>query len=257
MAGSSSGIGATIARLLARDGASVVVHGRDPGSAAAVVEGIAREGGTAVVVVGELADARAVAAVAEEAVEAFGGIDILVNSAGASPTFGPWLETSPELWEERFHTTTMYAVRLIHTLVPPMVERGWGRVVNIGSGVNAKPSAYGPEYSAAKAALQTIAVGLSQALADSGVTANTVSSGVVLTTNTEQVMQAQARRLGFEEEGEDLERRVARDMWPIPIGRMGRPEDIAEAVCYLVSEKAGFITGANLRVDGGSAGWVN
>jgi NAD(P)-dependent dehydrogenase (short-subunit alcohol dehydrogenase family) len=257
VAGSSSGIGESIARLLARDGAAVVVHGRDGASAAAVVETIIDDGGEAAFVIGDLADAGATEDVARQAVAAYGGIDILVNSAGASPTFGPWLETPPELWEERFRTTTMYAVRLIHALVPPMVERGWGRVVNIGSGVNMKPSAYGPEYSAAKAALHTIAVGLSQALTDSGVTANTVSSGVVLTANTDQVMRAQAERLGFEEEGAALERRVAREMWPIPIGRMGRPEDIAEAVCYLASDRAAFITGANLRVDGGSAGWVN
>ena len=138
-----------------------------------------------------------------------------------------------------------------------MMQRGWGRVINIGSGADSTPSGFGLEYSAAKAALHTIAVGLAHALTDSGVTVNTVTSGVVLTSNTEAVMQAQANRLGYTETGAELERRVAREVWPVPIGRMGRPEDIAEAVCFLASDRAGFVTGAKIRVDGGGAGWVN
>lgn len=257
VAGSSGGIGAGIARMLAEEGVTVVVHGRNGGSADRVAQQIRDGGGQAAVVLGDLSDARAVERIAREAEAQFGGIDILVNSAGASPAYEPWLETSPDLWEERFRSTTLYAVRLIHALTPAMKTRGWGRIISIGSGVYARPSAFAPEYSAAKAALHTLAVGLAHALGDSGVTANTVTSSVVLTPNTADVMAMQAARLGWPETGAALEARVAKEMWPMPIGRLGRVEDVAAAVCFLCSAQARHITGANLRVDGGSAGWVD
>ena len=91
----------------------------------------------------------------------------------------------------------------------------------------------------------------------SGVGANTVGCGVVLTENTEKVMLQQARQLGYPETGMALEARVAAEMWPVPVGRMARPEEIGAAVCFPCSPRADFITGAHLRVDGGAAGWVN
>jgi 3-oxoacyl-[acyl-carrier protein] reductase len=97
VAGSSSGIGAAIAKLLARDGASVVVHGRSSDSANVTVGEIERAGRTAKMVLGELTDAASVERIAAHALEAFGRVDVLVNSAGASPTYGPWLEPDPSL----------------------------------------------------------------------------------------------------------------------------------------------------------------
>jgi NAD(P)-dependent dehydrogenase (short-subunit alcohol dehydrogenase family) len=150
----------------------------------------------------------------------------------------------------------MYAVQLIRALVPAMRARGWGRVLNVSTAAGFKPSAFGPDYPAAKLALQTVAVSLMTELADSGVTVNTLTSGLVLTPNTLATMRARAAAEGFTETGEALEKRVTRDMWKVPLGRAGRVEELAAAACFLVSEPAGYITGAALRVDGGSSGFV-
>jgi 3-oxoacyl-[acyl-carrier protein] reductase len=249
--GSSGGIGSAIARQLAAEGAAVVVHGRDAAAAGDIQDQIRDGGGRAEVVLGELGDAEAVTRIAEQAVTAFGGIDILVNSAGASDSALPWFEATPDLWERRYRLSTIYPVRLIQALAPAMRTAGWGRVVNLGSLVGSKPGAFHPEYSAAKAALNNVTAGLANELAGSGVTINTVEPGVIMTPNTLAVVTEHARAFGITETGAEFECRVSSDLYPNLVGRLGTVDDIAAAVCFLASERAGFINGTLLRVDGG------
>jgi NAD(P)-dependent dehydrogenase (short-subunit alcohol dehydrogenase family) len=108
-----------------------------------------------------------------------------------------------------------------------------------------------PEYAAAKAALNTLAPGLANDLAGSGITANIVESGVVLTANTRSVMESTARSMGITDTGAALEQRVADEIWPNLSGRLGHVDDIADMVCFLASERAGYVTGTVVRVDGG------
>jgi 3-oxoacyl-[acyl-carrier protein] reductase len=257
VAGSSSGIGAAIAVALAAEGARVVIHGRNRNSAEGVAKTIQRAGGKAVSICGDLGDRGAVESVGHEALQAFGGIDILVNSAGASDHFDPWLDTSVSKWEKQYQLSALYAVRLIQMAVPAMRTNGWGRIINISSAVVYQPSPFAPDYTAAKAALHVTSPGLATALGPEGITVNTVCAGTILTTNTENVMEEHAKALGFTEAGAALERRVATEVWPNPTRRFGRPEEVAAAVCFLASTQASYINGATIRVDGGMGSTVN
>jgi 3-oxoacyl-[acyl-carrier protein] reductase len=252
IAGSSSGIGTAIAVALAREGVRVVVHGRSAAGAeaVAVAANIREAGGEASVVLGELGDASTVERIAREAMAAFGGIDILVNSAGASDHFDLWRDTSLETWERQYRLSVLYAIQLIQLIAPSMQAAGWGRIINLGSAIVFHPGGHAPDYTAAKAALQGVTPGYARDLGPYGVTVNTLCSGTVLTDNTERVMISHARALGLTEEGAALERRVAKEVWPNSIGRLGRPEEIAAAACFLASEQAAFVTGATLRADG-------
>jgi 3-oxoacyl-[acyl-carrier protein] reductase len=256
VAGSSSGIGAAIARKLAEEGADVIVHGRSQASAEAVAADIREAGRTADIVLGALDDAAAVDDIARNAL-ATGPIDILINCAGAGSSTRRWFDVPIEAWQHQIQFSLLYAVQLIRAIVPPMRERQWGRVLNVSSGAGFRPSAFGPEYAAAKLGLHTIAVSLASELADSGITVNTLASGLVLTENTMNTMTKRAAALGFTETGDALERRVCKEMWPVPLGRAGRLDELASTACYLVSVPAGYITGSSLRVDGGSSGFVN
>ena len=257
VAGSSSGIGAAIAVALAAEGARVVIHGRNKDSAESVAETIRRAAGEAVILYGDLGDPAAVEAIGRGALSSFGGIDILVNSAGASDHFDPWLDTSLNAWEKQYQLSTLYAVRLIQMTAPTMRANGWGRIINISSAVVYQPSPFAPDYTAAKAALQVASPGLAAALGAEGITVNTVCAGTILTPNTQNVMKGHARAMGFPEMGDALERRMATDVWPNPLRRFGRPEEVAAAVCFLASNQASYISGTTLRVDGAMGSTVN
>ena len=257
IAGSTSGIGAAIAVALAAEGARIVVHGRNKDSAESVAATIRDAGGEAVIVRGDLGDRAAVEAIGHGALEAFGGIDILVNSAGASDHFDPWLDTSVSMWERQYQLSTLYAVRLIQMTVPAMRSNGWGRIINISSGVVYQPSPFAPDYTAAKAALHVASPGLAASLGAEGITVNTVCAGTILTLNTQNVMKDHARMMGLSETGDALERKMATDVWPNPARRFGRPEEVAAAVCFLASTQASYVNGTTLRVDGGMGSTVN
>lgn len=258
IAGSSSGIGAGIAAMLAGEGVEVLVHGRSPANAAAVVDGIRAQGGKASALFAALDVPDEVERLARDAL-ATGPIDILINSAGATTSARSWFDVPMEIWQQQYQFSTLYAVQLIRALVPAMRERRWGRILNINSAAAFKPMAFHPEYSAAKLALHTVACSLSRELGDCGVTVNTLISGLVMTENTKAMMTKTAEAHGFTETGVELERRVLRDAWrsAIPLARAGRVEELAAAACFLVSQHASYITGASLRIDGGGAGYVN
>jgi NAD(P)-dependent dehydrogenase (short-subunit alcohol dehydrogenase family) len=181
--GSSSGIGTGIAELLADEGVSVVVHGRNEERANAVAARIRSRGGRAGVALGDLSTDDGAAGVAEAALAAFDGIDILVNNAGGT-TESPdksWFALPTQAWVATYESNVMAAVRLIHLLVPAMRERGWGRVINIGTAAGVTPTSGQPDYGPAKAAMLNMSLGLSKALSRTGVTSNTISPGMIRT----------------------------------------------------------------------------
>lgn len=249
--GSSSGIGEAIAKTLAREGASVVVHGRNERKATRVAGEIAAAGGKAFVALGDLSLDESAQRVAEAALSALGGIDILVNNAGVGGAQLPWMETPPTQWAQMFHQDVLSMVRLVQHLAPQMQMRGWGRFIQVASPAAMQPLGLGPDYSAAKAAIANLSVSLSKALAYTGVTANTVSPGGIRTAGFEWVWRRVAKQRGWADDWATIESRIVQDILPNPTGRVGRVEEVASLVAFVASPLGDYINGANLRVDGG------
>ncbi len=248
--GSSSGIGAVIVKLLAAEGAMVVVHGRDESRASAVAEAIRACGGKAEVAIGDLATNAGADAAAHAALSG-GPIDILVNNAGILPRQS-WMEATPDLWQQTYNSNVISSIRMIQRLVPQMRERRWGRVIQIGGGLAQQPHGSAPHYNATLAARHNLAVSLARELKDSGVTSNIVAPGAILTEENQPMLMQMAQAYGWGEEWEEIERRSVQMMAPNDVGRLGRPEDIATAVVYLASPMADYVSGATIRVDGGT-----
>lgn len=241
--GSSAGLGRAIAEMLAEEGASVVVHGRDPDRTRAVAAGI---GGDTVAALGDLSTAEGADSVARQA----GEVDILVNNAGYYDGLG-WSQVTAEQWAQIYQTNVVSGVRLIAHLVPGMRRRGWGRVIQIGGGLALQPAAAQPHYNATLAARHNLTVSLARELAGTGVTANTVAPGAILTEPVREMTAAVADQHGWGPGWDDIERSASQQWFPNDIGRFGRPSEIAAAVTFLASVHAEYISGADLRVDGG------
>lgn len=248
--GSSSGIGVVIVKWLAVEGASVVVHGRNENRANAVAEAIRASGGKADVSIGDLATDAGADALAHAALSG-GPIDILVNNAGILPRQS-WMEATAELWQQTYNINVISAVRMIQRLVPQMRERQWGRVIQIGGGLAQQPHGGAPHYNATLAARHNLAVSLARELKDSGVTSNVVAPGAILTEENQPMLIQMAQANGWGAEWKEIERRCVQAMVPNDVGRLGRPEDIAAAVVYLASPMADYVSGATMRVDGGT-----
>lgn len=177
-------------------------------------------------------------------------VNVLVNNAGPFLEHD-WEAAEPAAWLEAMNGNVVSAVRLTRALMPSMRNRGWGRVINVGSRAATTPLANMVEYSAAKAGVVNMTITLAQHLAGSGVTANCVSPGVILTPSLQRMFSDRAAAQGANLDPDGLEAQVTTDYAPNPTGRLGRPEDVAAAVAFLVSPLAGYINGLDLRVDGG------
>ncbi len=253
--GSSSGIGEAIAKTLAAEGVSVVVHGRRAVEAQRVAADITQGGGKAAVTVGDLGSDDEAAKVVEAARAAFGGIDILVNNAGAFP-MKPWLETTAAEWNDLYNANVGSVVRLVTALVPAMQERKWGRVLMVGSFLGPMPQPFVASYGATKMVNINQAVSLAKALGGSGVTSNVISPGPIRTPGMEAGIKEMAAAQGQPYDFAAFEANYVKETH-LPAGHIGSPVDIAHAVAFLVSPLANYITGTNLRVDGGMMPTVN
>jgi 3-oxoacyl-[acyl-carrier protein] reductase len=254
--GSTGGIGEGIAKTLAREGAAVVVQGRNESAGRRVQQQIEASGGKAVVAIGDLSTDDGAKRVADKAVAEFGAIDIVVNNAGAYEVRA-WADATPQQWLDTFNQDVLSMVRMIRLLVPQMKQLGWGRIVQLSSLVGVQPLAVQPDYGAAKAAVINITVSLAKELAATGITVNTVTPGPIMTAGWVEWARGIANARGWGDDLAQIEHHVVQEILPNSVGRVGRVDDIANAVAFLVSPLAGFINGANLRVDGGSAQSVN
>lgn len=248
--GSSSGIGSEIARMLAAEGVGVVVHGRNAERTQAVVRQIEDAGGRAAIALGDLMIEDGKAAVIDATGRAFGGVDILVDNAGAASSVA-WFETTGEEWTDSYRQNTLPAVALAQAFVPGMRERGWGRCIQISSrNAISAYAEFGP-YGAAKAALNNLTLSLSKALAGTGVTSNGIMPGLIYTPLVEDWFKTLARQQGSYDPA--VGRNFAiKNVLRQTVGRIGEAKDIAFAVCMIASPLNDFMTGTTFRVDGGA-----
>lgn len=234
--GSSRGIGWETARLMAEAGASVILNGRDQAALAERAAELVAAGHDAGHVVFDAHDADAAAMAAGRVLEERGCVDILVSNAGSAYRKS-LAETSLDGWRGvlESHMTTSFA--LARTLAPAMQRQKWGRIVLTSSVMGQISRPNNTAYSAAKGGMNALVRALAAELGPDGVTCNAVAPGWVLTAATEDLSRDNAWN----------ERIVSRN----PLGRWGRPEEIAAAMLFLASEAGAFTTGQILAIDGG------
>ncbi|MGO4570001.1 SDR family NAD(P)-dependent oxidoreductase [Rhizobium sp. 2YAF20] len=251
--GSSKGIGEGVARGLAREGAIVIVHGRNKITTEEVADDIVAQGGRAYAVFGDLTNDDEVQRLVDDAQSFVRPVDIVVNNAGGSGEPEDWTTTSPETWASGYDRNVLAAVRVTTRLLPSMRVAKWGRIVNISSLAALMPPAKRPDYSAAKAAMIAMTASLAKEVAMDGITANTVSPGTIRSIKLEEGFRkvAAGQGLALDAPWTEIEQRVLPMFAKVPMGRVGTLEEIADAIAFLVSPRASYITGANLRLDGG------
>ena len=233
--GAVGGLGTAICKSLAAAGVRVVGN-FFPGDPAkeAWVEARKAEGLDIPLYGFDVSDYEQCKAAVEQIAAEVGPIDILVNNAGITrDKFFPKMEKGQ--WDAVIATNLTSLFNVTHTISPKMAERGFGRIINISSVNGVKGQAGQTNYSAAKAGMHGFSMALAQEVAKKGVTVNTVSPGYI---GTDMVMAVP----------EEVRNKIIAG---IPVGRLGKPEEIAGLVTYLASDLAGFITGANLAINGG------
>jgi 3-oxoacyl-[acyl-carrier protein] reductase len=244
--GASRGIGLATAKALAAEGAHVLMVARSEETLSEAVDGV---GGDAAGLPADVTSAAAADAIVEECTRRFGRVDVLVNNAGTSRG-RPLEELTDEEWDEQWNLHVMASMRLMRAAIPGMVERGWGRVVNVGSSSGKRPSLSNAAYSVSKAAQLALSRVFADTYADKGVLVNAVAPGPVETPlwMAEGGLADQAAERGGVSREEALE--AARGK--IPIGRFGKDHEIAAVIAFLCSERASDVVGSTWSVDGGA-----
>lgn len=236
MTGASRGIGRAIALELGYGGVDVVInYERNGASAEEVVEALRAKGGRAKAVRADVSNPMEVEALRKEALEEFPhGVDILVNNAGIHQHLKSW-ELPVADWERVLAVNLSGPFLCTRAFLPEMKERRWGRVINISSIVGFTGTDHEIHYGAAKAAIVGFTKSLAREVAPWGITANAIAPGTVETDMTAGMTREE----------------VEANLRQIPLGRLGRPEDIAHAAAFLASEEASWITGQTFHVNGG------
>ena len=248
--GSYRGTGESIARVLAAEGANVIVHGVLQGDGDFLASEIGAE-----VVWGDIGSEAGCQQLAAQLGESVNGVDILVNNYGGAGA-GRWLRSSEQDWLASYQKNVLSAVRLIQLVVPGMRQRGWGRIVQLGTIGSHQPNSIMPEYYAAKGALATMSVSLAKELSGSGITVNTISPGYIRTAEVEQSLRKRAAKKGWGDSWEAIVEQVVQSDFPNPCGRIAEREEVADLVAFICSDRAGFINGQNIRIDGGAVCYV-
>jgi 3-oxoacyl-[acyl-carrier protein] reductase len=250
--GSHRGTGAGIARALAREGARVAVHGFEAGQAERVAETLVDEGLDAAPFAGDLTRDDGAADLASALFDRFGRVDVLVNNYGTAEG-GDWSSTPTDAWVDIYQKNVLSGVRMVQALVPGMRERGWGRVVWLGTVGALRPAARMPHYYASKATLANVCVSLAKELSGTGITVNLVSPGLIATDEVKLHLARRAREQGWGDDWPSIERAALREMLGTTTGRIVEVDDVANLVVFLASDRAASINATQIRIDGGAA----
>lgn len=234
--GASRGVGSALAKALAAAGAEVTLVARSGGELAEVAAEITKAGGRAFTAVADLSLPQPTAEALDQATRALGPIDILVNNAGTAAR-GPLLETDLAAWDAVMALNVRTCLTTAQRLVPGMIARGWGRVINISSPYARRPSPTLGAYCVSKAALEMLTKAMALEWAGTGVTVNAIGPAQVLTDLTRATSEDPARRALVDSQ--------------IPMGRWATPDDLVGALLYVASDASAMMTGQTLYVDGG------
>jgi meso-butanediol dehydrogenase / (S,S)-butanediol dehydrogenase / diacetyl reductase len=249
--GAGGGIGEAIALQLGRDGASVVVVDIDAGRGQAVADEIAREGGTALFAEADLRDVSSIEELVENAVDEYGGIDLLANNAGLTRP-QQFFDVTPADWDAQHSLNARGAFFTMQAAARRMVERGGGRIVNLASiaalGFRQTTSV---AYSASKGAVVTMTQVAAAQLAPHGITVNAVCPGPTYTEFVVREVRSVAGRPDLTDEQRQKLYASMDETVSIPIGRANTPEDVANIVVFLLSDRSLNVTGSAYVIDGG------
>lgn len=241
--GASKGLGRACAEALAEEGVNLVINARGAEALEATAKEIAARFGVSVTpVAGDIAEAE----VREKALKAAGEVDILVNNAGGPPT-GDFRDWDEEIWMNALRSNMLTQIFLIKETVDGMIERKFGRVLNITSGAVKAPLGPLGLSNGARTGLTGFVAGLARDVSQHNVTINNILPGPFETDRLEVTLAGMAKKLGISQE-EARAKRLATN----PARRFGRPEEFGAAAAFLASDKAGYITGQNLLLDGGA-----
>ncbi len=243
---SSKGLGRASATALAVEGAKVAICARDEKTLRAAADEIATATGSEVLAVpADVTNGRDIRQVVKETVNHFGGLQILVTNAGGPPT-GYFEDFDDKQWQEVFNLTMMSVVRLIRAAVPHMQNQAWGRIINITS-VSVKEPLDNLIFSnSIRAAVHGLAKTLANQLGKYGITVNNVMPGTIRTDRIEQLAEYTANQTG--QSATEVLAKMGQDA---PLGRIGQPEELGALVAFLASERASYINGVSIPVDGG------
>jgi 2-hydroxycyclohexanecarboxyl-CoA dehydrogenase len=239
--GGAQGIGRGIVEALGANGFHVAVADLKVDLAEEAAAAVNAAGGKAVGVQIDVTDAASVQAAVKSVTESLGPIEIVVNNAGFDD-FMKFLDTTEEFWDRILEVNFKGALRVIQATAPGMIERGYGRIVNIGSDAGRVGSSLEAVYSGAKGGIIAFTKTLAREVATTGVTVNTVCPGP---TDTPALRKFAANA------GQDAEKVVAGMTRAVPMRRLAQPADVAAAVAFFASDGAGYITGQTLSVSGG------
>ena len=248
VAASSKGLGRAVAEELATEGADLVLCARGKDTLEQTAESIRTKAGVKVVAVAaDVSDPKDAARVVKAAFDEFGRVDILVTNSGGPPS-GPFESFTPEMWDSATRLLLKSAVELTRAVLPGMKERRWGRILNVTS-IAAKQPIEGLMLSnSLRAAVIGFARTLANEVAPFGVTVNNLLPGYTRTDRVQELARAAGAKTG----GSNTDV-VSKWEKEIPMGRLGEPREFAALAAFLASERASYITGSSIAVDGG---WI-
>ncbi len=208
-----------------------------------------------VYVCGDIRTDLGAAQVIEQTLASIGVPDILVNNYGTG-TRGRWGDVGEEDFLAMYQTNVLSVTRMVQGFIEGMKAKHWGRIIQLGTIGSHQPNSIMPHYYASKGALATLMVGLANELANTGITVNTVSPGLIKTDEVEAGYRAMAKRKGWGDDWDTIARQVASSEYPNPCGRIATREEVADLVTFIASPRADFINGENIRIDGGAVRYV-
>jgi len=244
--GGSKGLGRACAFSLAREGANVVISSRGAEALEATAQEIRSATGVQVLAVpGDLSRLAGIQNLVRKTVDQFGRLDIMVCNSGGPPE-GRAVDTTEETWERAIQMALTFFIRMGREAVPHLKKQSWGRIVNILASTVYQPIDNLVTSGVTRMGVVAYAKSLADEVGRDGILVNNVAPGFLLTDRMLQLFETRAR-----ETGEAVDELLQARSSSIPLGRFGRPEELADLVTFLASEKNGYITGTTILVDGG------